>query len=123
MSSALKDIGFGDLERELTVTRRVLERLPDGKFAGKAHEKAMSMGELAQHVVNLVAWMTGTLNDDVLNLATTPPMKRAAANRAEVVAGFDANVTELREAWARTDDARLAAAWTLKRGDQVFLSR
>jgi len=34
-----KEIAFGDLERELSVTRTVLERLPAEHYGWKPHEK------------------------------------------------------------------------------------
>ena len=35
------DIFLADLEREPPVSRRVLERVPDGHFDWKPHEKSM----------------------------------------------------------------------------------
>jgi hypothetical protein len=55
-NSLLKlEIEFGDLERELAVTRIVLERLPQEHYSWKAHEKSMTLGRLALHVAGLPA--------------------------------------------------------------------
>lgn len=120
MPNSLKSLAFVDLERELAVTRRVLERIPAEKFGWKAHRKSMSLGDLAQHVVNLLGWMTGTLNEDVLDLATVPPPARAPESTADLLARFDRGVEEVRAAFAATDDAKLAAPWSLAHGGQVL---
>ena len=53
-------MAFGDLERELAATRRVLERLPEEHYSWKPHEKSMSLGRLALHVANLLYWQLVT---------------------------------------------------------------
>lgn len=120
MTQSVKSLAFADLERELAMTRRVLERLPADKFGWKPHPKSMALGELAQHVVNLMDWMTGTLEQDVLDLATVPPSPGAPDNTAELLARFDQGVDEVRAAFAATDDAKLAAPWALAHGGQTL---
>ena len=45
---------LAELDRELAVTRQVLERVPDDKFDYQPHPKSMKLGQLASHVVNLL---------------------------------------------------------------------
>ena len=35
------EIFLADLDREVPISRRVLERIPDGRFDWKPHEKSM----------------------------------------------------------------------------------
>ena len=44
---------FADLESELATTRRMLERVPEGRDDWRPHEKSRSLGELATHVAQL----------------------------------------------------------------------
>ena len=60
-NAALKEIMFGDLERELIVTRKVLAALPLKEFDWKVHEKSMSLGQLAIHVATLPEWAMDAL--------------------------------------------------------------
>jgi uncharacterized damage-inducible protein DinB len=71
----LKEIAFGDLERELAVTRTVLDRLPPEDHNWKPHEKSMSLRTLALHVAELPAWIRVTLAEDELDAASAqrPP--------------------------------------------------
>ena len=59
-SAAMKEVAFGDVERELAVTRKVLAALPEGKVDWKPHEKSMSLGRLATHVADLPNWAGGS---------------------------------------------------------------
>jgi len=44
---------FADLDGELATTRRMLERVPDGKEDWRPHKKSRSLGELATHLAQL----------------------------------------------------------------------
>src|SRR5690349_21661031 len=110
-TTALKDMAFSDLERELAMTRRVLERLPEDQFGWKVHGKSMPLGNLALHVANLVQWMRDTLEKDELDLETTPAMRTETTGLADVLETFDRNVAVLRDVMERTDDASLARNW------------
>ena len=39
-----------ELDQEAQTTRRVLERVPEGKMSWRPHEKSMSLGQLAMHI-------------------------------------------------------------------------
>ena len=80
--AAMKVAVFGDVERELVVTRKVLAALPEGKLEWKPHEKSMTLGRLATHVADLPGWTKGALNDDVLDFATAKMPPIAASIRA-----------------------------------------
>ena len=95
---SLKEIAFGDLERELKVTRRVLEALPEEKFGWTPHEKSMTVARLASHVADLPDWIRLALAENQLDLATAPPPPDAAKSRQELLERFDRNAAALRAA-------------------------
>ena len=47
---AIADALLPEFDREMTTTRKLLERVPEDKFAWKPHPKSMSLVELATHV-------------------------------------------------------------------------
>jgi len=122
-SLTAKEIEFGDLERELAVTRTVLERLPEEHYAWKAHEKSMSLGELALHVAGLPGWMRDTIGQDVLDVASAPPPPTELKDRAQLLGRFDETVAELRMAIERFDPAAWDRPWTLRNGEHVMVTR
>ena len=58
-----------DLEREAPVSRRVLERVPDGQFDWKLHERAMPMRYLAMMVATIPEWLGMVIGMDELDIA------------------------------------------------------
>ncbi|WP_156307118.1 DinB family protein [Sphingobacterium endophyticum] len=59
-----------ELERETNSTRKMLDRLKDEHLDFKPHEKSMSLGALAGHVVELHNWISGALTKNDFNMAT-----------------------------------------------------
>jgi uncharacterized damage-inducible protein DinB len=123
MGSSNKDAAFCDLKREFEVTRRVLDRLPEDKFAWKPHEKSMNLGRLAMHVATLPQWMRETLEKDGMDMANPPKMRVDPDNRADLLTTFDEHAAAVNAALARSDDASLERHWTLRQGDQVLVSQ
>jgi uncharacterized damage-inducible protein DinB len=117
------DIAFGDLERELKVTRAVLEALPPEQYDFKPHEKSMSLGQLALHVAELPAWARDTIGMDELDFSTAPPPPEKVRKREELLARFDDNVAGLRQAIARFDMANWNSPWTLRNGPEVLVTK
>ena len=116
----LNPLAFGDLDREITVTRKVLERLPEEKFAWKPHEKSMSLGNLAMHVAGLLQWMLDTLDRDELDMATIEPPRSNPTGLEDVLETFDKNVVAVKDAMMRMDDESLARTWTLRNGPTIL---
>ena len=42
-----------ELLEEAATTRRVLERVPEDRFAWQPHDKSMTLGQLALHIANI----------------------------------------------------------------------
>ena len=114
---------FADLERELGVTRTVLERLPQEHFGWKPHEKSMTLARLASHVADLPGWVRVTLAQDELDIATSPKPPAEARTRGELLERFDCNAAAVRETVAQFDPARLNGPWTMRNGPQVMVTR
>jgi uncharacterized damage-inducible protein DinB len=119
----LKEIAFGDLERELAVTRKVLERLPQEHYGWKPHPKSMSLGQLALHVALLPDWIRVAIGQDELDAASAPRPPEKLKDRAELLDMFDRHVTALRLAVERFDAADWNRQWTMRRGQQVMVTR
>ena len=110
-----------EFDHEMATTRKLLERVPDDKSAWKPHEKSFSMGNLAQHIGELVGWTTMTMSTTELDMA--PPggesyKTPAFTSTAALLARFDQNVAEARAAIANASDADYMVGWSLKMGGQ-----
>ena len=109
-----------EFDREMSTTRRLLERVPDEKFAWKPHDKSMSLGDLATHLSNLPSWGSVTLTASDFDLAS--PHTSAASSRADVLSRFDTNVADTRAALVGRSDPEMMAPWTLKHGEQKLFT-
>lgn len=67
---SIKEGFLVELERETNNTRRILDRLKDEDLSFKPHEKSMSLGNLAGHIVELHNWVSDALTKNDFNLAT-----------------------------------------------------
>ena len=101
-----------EFNQEMTSTRKMLERVPDGQFDWKPHPKSMALGRLASHVAELPSWATMTINTEKLEL--TPDFKPfSAGSTAELVSTLDKYAEEARTAIAGATDEALAVNWSL----------
>lgn len=117
----LKGLLYEDMENELALTKKVLERLPNQQFEFQPHEKSMSLGRLAAHVANIPNWIALSIEMDELDLAKFPPPDRnGPESSAALLAAFEQSSAKARAAFEKLDDATLDRIWTLRLGDRVL---
>jgi uncharacterized damage-inducible protein DinB len=114
-----------ELDQEVANTRRALERIPDGAFSYKPHDKSFSMMELANHLARIPGWGSATLTTDSMDLDPekgefVPP--DPAETVQAVLEVFDEGARGLRAALEAASDEELMKPWTLTSGDQVFFT-
>lgn len=117
----VKQLIIGDATNELATTRRILERLPEEHMAWKPHEKSMTLGGLATHLINLLNWQVAIFQYLEFDLSTVPQRRDALERRADVLKEFDANVNKLEKLIAECDEKTLGEEWTLRHGDHIIL--
>lgn len=118
-----RDLILGDVGPELANTRRVLEALPDGELTWKPHPKSMSIGDLATHLVTLVAWMQPILRDDEFDFASVPPRRESLASRDALLEEFDGHAHALESVLEGVDVSALGETWIFRNGDHVILEQ
>ena len=67
----LTELFLGELDREAPLTRRVLERVPEGRNEWKPHEKSMPLGRLAALVAGMPSWLAMMIDKTEFDL--NPP--------------------------------------------------
>lgn len=117
----VKQLIVGDATRELVTTRRILERLPEEHMSWKPHEKSMTLGGLATHLINLLNWQIAIFQYPELDLSTVPLRREPLEKRADVLEEFDANIDKLEKLLAECDEKTLGEEWTLRHGDYIIL--
>jgi uncharacterized damage-inducible protein DinB len=109
-----------EFDLEMATTRRVLERVPSEKAQWKPHPKSFPLGHLAQLVATMPGWLTRTIRDTEINLATSAGY---SFEQTDTLLGqFDRHVREAREALASAKDPDFDVMWSLKHGERVLFS-
>src|SRR5579872_3346990 len=118
----LTELCLGELEREGKSTRKVLERVPQGKNAWKPHERSMNLGYLAALVAQMPGWIEMIITTDDFDLGAPeegrfrPPEQ---ASTKDLLALFDASVAKAKKALTATNEEHLMKPWSFKMGGQV----
>jgi len=116
----------GQLEREAAISRRVLERVPEGKPDWKPHEKSMPLGYLSNLVATMPSWITAEIERDGLDLDPPggPPYEPPPTDtRAALLSVHDGLAAEALAALRGTTDAHLATRWQLLVGGRVVMDQ
>jgi len=92
---------LAEFDEEMSHTRKVLECVPDDKFAWKPHEKSFALGRLANHIAALPI-----MPAIIINRGGSKPSD--ATSKSELLANFDQTVAASRQALAAMDDEYLA---------------
>ena len=109
-----------ELEQEAKTTRRILERVPEGSFDWKPHDKSMTLGRLAGHVAELTSLIVPALTQDELDFATGTYRPFSPSSTAELLEKFDHSVAAALELLGTQADERMGDSWRLGSGEQTF---
>jgi uncharacterized damage-inducible protein DinB len=112
----ITELFAAQLEREIPISRRVLERVPEGQPDWRPHPKSMPLGYLATLVATMPSWIEMALARDELDLnppGGSGPVPRRWKTTEELVRMLEESATQAREALARARDEALETPWRL----------
>ena len=119
----LTELFVADIDREAPLTRRVLEKIPEGKFDWKPHPKSMPLGYLSSLVAMMPSWLSMEIEQDEFDLkppAGTPSkFAQKLETAAALVKAMDEGFAGARAALQKTTDDHLMKPWQLKFAGQV----
>lgn len=119
----IADILLPEFDREMALTRRLLERVPDGRGDWKPHPRSMALGRLTEHLVDLPTWARETIERDSLDASVGQPVSdQEALSRGALLARFDQHCAAARAALVGRSNAELMAPWTLRVGGKTLFT-
>jgi uncharacterized damage-inducible protein DinB len=118
----IKDFLLADMNREIERSRWALERVPEGQYDWKPHDKSMLFGYLADMVATIPMWITAIVKQDSLDIAPVggSSFKQERRNTSgEYLRALDEAAAGARAALANVTDDFLRTPWQLKAAGQV----
>ncbi len=110
-----------EFEAECGITRRVLERVPDGRLDWKPHARSMSLGGLAMHLATIPGGIAKIALEGGFDLAgARPPV--VPGSKAEILAVFEEGIRTARQCLDRMDDRTAMETFRLTKGGKEVLS-
>ncbi|MDB5253193.1 MAG: damage-inducible protein DinB [Flaviaesturariibacter sp.] len=109
-----------EFDSEAVITRKMLDRVPDGKWDWKPHPKSMSLESLSVHLAELPGWAHLMLTTSELDFAAAPYEPTKVSSPADLMALFEASYAKGREALQGAKEEDLLPTWTLRNGEQVY---
>ncbi|WP_121353369.1 DinB family protein [Flavisolibacter nicotianae] len=104
---------------EGTTTRKMLSRIPDGKWDYKPHEKSMDLKRLATHLADLPGWIHMTFTTDQIDFAQ-PYEQPQIDTTTDLMAYFEKRYAEGLSALVPENESLLEKPWTLRNGDTIY---
>ena len=109
-----------ELTLESAVTRRYLDSVPFDKLEYKPTEKSETLGRLAIHLAEIVAWWSSVVNASKLDFADFEP--EDIKSKAELLHYFDHLLVDAKNSLANAQDDEFNKEWSMTYGDEIFFS-
>ena len=116
----LVDALLPEFDHEMTVTRKLLERVPEDKLAWKPHPRSFRLAHLAQLVATMPAWIPMTIDKDAIDLSESPGY--SVESTSALQSRFDTLVAAARRALEGVTEAAWDAPWSLRHGANVLMT-
>lgn len=114
-----------EFDREMGLTRQLLERVPNEKASWKPHPKSFSLGDLSLHIANVLTWAVSTMKQTEFDI--NPPggpgfVPLKFESVGTTLKTLDDNVRTTRGVIAGATDGEMMVMWTFKNGGKTIFS-
>lgn len=111
-----------ELEKEASITRKMLSIVPNDKYDWRPHPKSMTIRQLATHIAELPTWVKLVLHTSELDFAANPYQQVPIDDTKALLAYFEKNVADAQQELANTKEEALSETWTLRNGTEIYSS-
>ena len=112
-------------DEEFATTRKFLVLVPNDKLLWKPHQKSMELGRLAWHLADFPEWCLSTLQQNPLRMTETDTENYMhgweGKTSAEILAKFDAGLSQARAALASATDPEMDEQWRMEWAGQTVI--
>lgn len=110
-----------ELDAESSITRKMLQRVPNDKLDWQPHQKSMTLKQLAGHVAELPSWITMALTSDGLDFAVTPYQPALVSNTGDLLELHNRSLENGKKSLESTPEDKFDEDWILRDGDNILL--
>lgn len=114
---------LNEVEQEAQTTRKFLSIIPNDKFDWQPHPKSMTIRQLSTHIAELPGWISLAINTDELDFAQNAYKPEILNSTEELLEQFERNLAAAKENLANTNEDVLAQMWTLRNGDDIYMTQ
>lgn len=120
ISMSMQKTLASEIHHETENTIRILNVLPEDKWDFKPHEKSMTLGELANHVLELHGWVSFVFTKDTFDFHTDyVPSKFQTV--AEMLAKLEEMKNENLAVISNLSEENYLSNWALKAGENTIM--
>ena len=109
-----------ELTIEAAVTRRYLQNVPVDRLNFKPTEKSETLGRLAIHVAEIIAWWTSVVETNKLDFIDFEPQN--IKSNEELLNYFDNLLVDAKESLSNAKDEEFEKEWSMTHGDDLLFS-
>lgn len=109
-----------ELALEAKVTRLFLESVPFDKAEYKPTEKSETLGRLAIHVAEIIAWWTSVVETNDLDFIDFEPKDIRSTD--ELLDYFDDLLADAKTSLSAARDEEFEKEWSMRHGDDLLFS-
>lgn len=109
-----------ELTLEASVTRRYLENVPFNRLDYKPTEKSETLGRLAIHVAEIIAWWTSVVNTNRLDFAEFEP--KDIKSTKELLSYFDGLLEDAIKSLSTVKNEEFEQNWSMTNGEEVYFT-
>jgi uncharacterized damage-inducible protein DinB len=109
-----------EMDQEAKITRKMLARIPNDKYDWQPHPKSMTIKQLANHIAELLGWVTMAFTTNGLDFETNPYEPTHITNTGELLAYFETIYTDGRAHLENATEDQLSDPWILSSGEHVL---
>jgi uncharacterized damage-inducible protein DinB len=118
----LREFFLWQLEHEAATSRKVIERVPEGRNSWRPHKRSMELGYLAALVASMPGWVEFMVNRRELDLSDPENevlKTKAVSTRAELCQMLAEGLAKSRRALEGTTEEHLTKMWRFRMNDRV----
>ncbi len=109
-----------ELLLEASVTRRYLQNVPFDRLNFKPAETSETLGRLAVHVAEIMAWVSSVVNTNKLDFIDFEPKKINSS--AELLLYFDTLLNEALIDLKKIKNDEFEKEWSMNNGEEIYFT-